>query len=72
MKILVTLKRVADPDNANKIKIPASPGGAEVLFPHCCCRRSNFPPVPGDITVDGAARALSVLRAESVKDAETV
>ena len=28
MKILVTLKRVADPDNANKIKIPA--GGAKI------------------------------------------
>ena len=28
MKILVTLKRVADPDNANKVKIPA--GGAKI------------------------------------------
>ena len=28
MKILVPLKRVADPDNANKIKIPA--GGAKI------------------------------------------
>lgn len=27
MKILVTLKRVADPDNANKVKIPAPAGG---------------------------------------------
>ena len=27
MKILVTLKRVADPDNANKIKIPGGAGG---------------------------------------------
>ena len=27
VKVLVTLKRVADPDNANKVKIPAPAGG---------------------------------------------
>jgi electron transfer flavoprotein beta subunit len=27
VKVLVTLKRVADPDNANKVKIPAAAGG---------------------------------------------
>lgn len=29
MKILVSLKRTADPDNANKVKV--APGGAKIV-----------------------------------------